>query len=177
MQHGIRELGPVDCAAMRQKVLAWPEDIWWRDQRRQTQFRNVHSQTQSVILIFCEGWPNPKVSFHWGWYSLGAEAAPLVQEIVAAHYPAAGQVLRAMIARLPPGARIDRHRDVDPSFAASYRIHVPLQTNSEVAFTVGSETLPTCEGIAFELNNLLPHEVINRGNTHRIHFIFDYLPP
>ena len=176
MQHGIRELGPVDCAAMRRKVLAWPEEIWWQDQRRQTEFRNVHSQTQSVVLIFCEGWPNPTISQRDGWTHLGEEATRLMDEIVRAHYPAQGQVLRALVARLPPGARIDRHRDVDPSFAVSHRVHVPLQTTADVAFLVANRPVPTSEGVAFELNNLLPHEVINRGTAHRIHFIFDYLP-
>jgi hypothetical protein len=176
VHHGIRELGPVDCAALRQQVLSLPEDIWWEDKRRQIEFKNVHSQTQSVILIFCEGWPNPRISYHRGWIYLGTEAARLMRTIVAEHYPVGGKILRAMIARLPPGARIDRHRDTDPSFAASYRIHIPLQTNDAVSFLVGTERLPTSEGIAFELNNLLPHEVINRGEAHRIHFIFDYMP-
>lgn len=162
---------------MRDKVLAWPEQMWWRDQRRQTEFRNVHAQTQSVILIFCEGWPNPKVSYHDGWKYLAEEAQRLMDTIITEHYAPGGQILRAMLARLPAGAQIVRHRDVDPSFAASYRIHVPLQTNHAVAFNVGAETLSTSFGNAFELNNLLPHEVLNRGTTHRIHFIFDYLPP
>jgi hypothetical protein len=176
VQHGIRELGPVDCSALRQQVLSLPETVWLEDQRRQTEFRNVHSQTQSIILIFCEGWPNPRISYHRGWAYLGAEAARVMRAIVVDHYPVGGKVLRAMMARLPPGARIDRHRDVDPSFAVSHRIHIPLQTNDQVSFIVDKERLPTDEGTAFELNNLLAHEVINRGKENRIHFIFDYMP-
>jgi hypothetical protein len=176
LQQGIRELGRVECGALRQQVLSLPEATWWEDKRRQTEFRNVHSQTQSIVLIFCEGWPNPRIAYHRGWAYLGAEAAKVMRTVVADHYPVGGKILRAMMARLPPGARIDRHRDVDPSFAVSHRIHIPLQTNEEVSFMVDKERLPTCAGRAFELNNLLPHEVVNRGKDHRIHFIFDYWP-
>lgn len=176
MQYAIRHLGAVNCAALRAQVLSLGEDIWFEDQLRQIEFDNVHSQTQSVLLIFCEGWPNPTIAFHKGWTYLGEAAAAVMRAIVAEHYPPGGKVLRAMMARLPPGARIDRHRDLHPSFAVSHRIHLPLQTSSEVSFTVGDERVATEEGVAFELNNLLPHEVINRGATHRIHFIFDYVP-
>jgi hypothetical protein len=176
VQPGIRELGPVDCGEVRRRILAWPEEIWWQDQLRQTQFRNVHAETQSVILIFCEGWPDPVISYRAGWGEIGAAAERMMQEIISAHYPPGGGVLRAMLARLPPGARIARHRDTDPSFAVSHRIHVPVITNPGVSFIVGSQTMPAIEGTAFELNNLLPHEVVNRGESHRIHFIFDYLP-
>jgi hypothetical protein len=30
---------------------------------------------------------------------------------------------------------------------------------------------------AFELNNLMMHQVTNNGDSTRIHFIFDYAPP
>jgi hypothetical protein len=42
---------------------------------------------------------------------------------------------------------------------------------------VGGERMLIEEGVAFELNNALPHEVVNAGTSARIHFIFDYAPP
>ena len=162
---------------LRQQVLALDEEIWLEDQRRQIEFRNVHSQTQSVILIFCEGWPDVRIAYHKGWTYLGEAAAPVMRALVAAHYPTGGRVIRAMMARLPAGARIARHRDQHPSFDASHRIHVPLKTNPQVSFVVGMERIALQEGVAFELNNTLPHEVVNNGEEPRIHFIFDYAPP
>ena len=100
-----------------------------------------------------------------------------MRAIVAAHYPTGGRVLRAMMARLPAGARIARHRDQHPSFDASHRIHLPLKTNPRVTFMVGSDVIRAEEGVAFELNNTLPHEVVNNSDEPRIHFIFDYAPP
>lgn len=177
MQQGVRYLGIVDCARLRDQVLSLSEDIWQEDQRRQIEYRNVHSQTQSILLIFCEGWPDVRISYHKGWSYLGETAAPVMRAIVAAHFPPGGRVFRAMMARLRAGASIGRHRDLHPSFAISHRIHVPLQTNPDVSFIVGTEQISTEEGVAFELNNRLPHEVVNRGTTPRIHFIFDYAPP
>lgn len=176
MQKATRSLGAVDCRQLREEVLALPEPVWIEDCQRQVEFRNVHSQTQSILLIFCDGWPEVEISFRKGWTYFGGAAAQLMRDIVAAHYPTGGKVFRAMIARLPPGGRIARHRDLHPSFAASHRIHVPLQTNSEVSFVLGAERIEMREGVAFEIDNLMPHQVENKGAEHRIHFIFDYAP-
>jgi hypothetical protein len=37
--------------------------------------------------------------------------------------------------------------------------------------------LPPEAGVAFEIDNLLAHEVSNYGDEDRIHLIFDYAPP
>ena len=177
MEFAIKRLGAVNCAALRQQVLALGEQTWNEDVLRQVRHSNVHSQTQSVILIFCdEKWPDVTVSFRSGWRFLGSLAAPVMESIVAAHYPPGGRVLRAVMARLPAGAAIGLHKDEHPSFSASHRIHVPLVTNPQVSFMVGGERMLIEEGVAFELNNSLPHEVINAGDSARIHFIFDYAP-
>jgi hypothetical protein len=178
MEKAIRHLGVVNCAGLRQRVLALSEQAWNEDVLRQVRHHNVHSQTQSVILIFCdEKWPDVTISFRMGWRYLGDVAAPLMESIVAAYYPPGGRLLRAVVARLPAGASIGLHKDEHPSFAASHRIHVPLVTNPDVSFMVGGERLLIEEGVAFELNNAMPHEVVNAGSTARIHFIFDYAPP
>jgi hypothetical protein len=169
-------LGPADCRDLRVRVDALDEAVWLEDQQRQIEYRNVHSQTQSLLLIFCDGWPEIEISYRRGWTYMGDAAAGLMRSIVAAHYPHGGKVLRAMVARLPPGGRIARHRDLHPSFNISHRIHVPLQTNPDVEFIVGSDRIRAEEGVAFEIDNSLPHQVANRGADHRIHFIFDYAP-
>jgi len=169
-------LGKVDCAALAQKVLALPEDVWLADPRRQDDY-DVHAQTQSIILLFCEGWPEVTVTEANGWSLLSDVATPIMDAIIERRYRPGGRVLRAMITRLKPGKRIARHKDSHPSFSIAHRIHVPLITNSGVEFVVGSERVPPRPGYAFELNNLMLHHVINDGPDDRIHFIFDYAPP
>jgi aspartyl/asparaginyl beta-hydroxylase (cupin superfamily) len=81
-----------------------------------------------------------------------------------------------MVAKLPPGARIDPHRDVHPSFGCGHRIHAPLATNSRVRFTVDGRPFNLAVGQIYEINNKKVHSVHNKGTTDRIHFIFDYVP-
>jgi hypothetical protein len=169
-------LGPVDCAALTAKVLALDEAVWAAETHRQETF-DPHVETQSIILMFCDGWPTVKVREGKGWALLGAEAVPVMQTLIARGYPPGGVVLRAMMARLTPGRRIKRHLDTHPSFTCAHRIHVPLQTNPDVEFVIGETGVPPVAGEAFEINNRLGHHVINNGVCDRIHFIFDYAPP
>lgn len=172
---GTKPLSAVDCRDLTARVLALPEEAWFEDPRRQQAY-DVHAQTQSLILSFCTGWPKVQVTRTQHWETLAGVAVPIVDEIIRKHYAAGGVVLRMMMARLPPGCRIQRHRDTHASFAVAHRIHIPLVTNPQVEFIVGSQRVPVREHFAFELNNLLPHQVTNNGSTARIHFIFDYAP-
>ncbi len=169
-------LGKVDCRALAEKVLSLGEEAWLADARRQDDYE-VHAQTQAIILMFCDGWPEVTVTKSVGWPLLGAEAEAVIDQIVGKRYPAGGRLLRAMVTRLGPGRRIARHKDIHPTFSIAHRIHVPLATNPGVEFVVGPERVPPRVGYAFELNNLMLHHVINNGREDRIHFIFDYAPP
>lgn len=169
-------LGGFNCAAFTERVLALEEPAWHSDDRRQADY-DVHAQTQSIILLFCEGWPDVKVGRASGWDLLADEALPLADQVIAKCYPSGGTLLRAMVTRLLPGCRIARHKDFHPSFSLAHRIHIPLVTNPGVEFVVGSERVPPRPHFAFELNNIMMHHVINNGDSQRIHFIFDYAPP
>ena len=169
-------LGKFNCATFTEKVLALDEQAWHSDDRRQADY-DVHAQTQSIILLFCEGWPDIKVSRANGWDLLADEAMPLVNRVIEKNYTPGGTLLRAMVTRLGPGCRIARHKDSHPSFSVAHRIHIPLTTNPNVEFVVGSEHVPPRAHFAFELNNIMMHHVINNGDSQRIHFIFDYAPP
>jgi hypothetical protein len=169
-------LGRVDCQALTEKVLSLEEEAWQGDPRRQQDY-DVHAQTQSIILSFCDGWPEVVVTEAAGYALLGAEAQPVMDALVRRCYRPGGRVLRAMVTRLRPGRRIARHIDSHPTFSIAHRVHVPLLTNPRVEFIVGPEKVPPRPHFAFELNNLMLHQVANNGATDRIHFIFDYAPP
>lgn len=169
-------LGKVECQQLTDKVMSLKEEAWRADARRQRDY-DVHAQTQSIVLLFCDGWPQVTVSRGSGWDLLAAEAEPVMGQVLRKHYAAGGKILRAMVTRLGPGCRIARHKDSHPSFAVAHRIHVPLVTNPDVEFIVGPEHVPPRAHYAFELNNLMFHQVTNHGSSARIHFIFDYAPP
>lgn len=171
----IRPLGVVDATQLTARVLATEDSAWYADNRRQDDYE-VHAQTQSIILVFFTGWPEVHVSHAHGWDAFNDVAMPVIDALVAEHYRPGGLVLRAVLARLLPGKTIDLHYDRHPSFSIAHRIHVPLLTNPGVEFRVGAERLALRPHHAFELNNKMPHSVVNRGETARVHLIFDYAP-
>jgi hypothetical protein len=171
----IRPLGFVDSSRLIERVLATEERAWYTDNRRQDDYE-VHAQTQSIILVFFTGWPEVHVTHAHAWDAFNDVTMPIIDQIVATHYPPGGLILRAVLARVLPDCSIDAHVDQHSSFSISHRIHVPLVTNPKVQFMVGSERIATQPGQAFELNNKLPHSVENHGDTARIHLIVDYAP-
>jgi hypothetical protein len=173
----LRELGAVDIAALSERILGLDADAWMMDQRRQQDY-DVHKRTESVVLVFTDGagWPDITVSREAGWDLLADVAVPLMQDIIARHYPPGGTIIRAMAAKLLPGEVITPHRDSHPSFAYGHRIHVPITTNPRVRFMIAGRPYQFKVGQAYEINNLLPHSVMNKGSDGRITFIFDYVP-
>ena len=172
----LRELGEVDSVALREAVLALDEEAWLVNERRQTDYE-VHRQTQSVVLVFCDGPMNKLViekSEGWDW--LADVAVPLMHDLISRHYTPGGTIIRAMAAKLLAGGRINAHFDSHPSFRRSHRIHVPISTNNRVRFMIDGKPYHMKVGQAYEINNQLTHSVMNSGNEDRITFIFDYMP-
>jgi Aspartyl/Asparaginyl beta-hydroxylase len=174
----VRELGPVDIDALRQKILAQDDAAWHEEQVRQESYE-VHRQTESIVLVFTDGhgWPEIEVRKEPGWDRLADVAIPLMHGIIERCYPKGGTIIRAMAAKLLVGAKITPHRDSHPSFHHGHRIHVPVTTNSRVRFIIDGRPYHFEVGQAYELNNQLTHSVANKGNEDRINFIFDYVPP
>ena len=174
----LRDLGAVRHVPLREKVLALGTGTWRENLVRQESF-DVHRQTESVVLLFIEidEWPRIVVRREAGWERLGHVAMPLVDDVVESHFSPGGVVVRAVIARVGPGARIMPHTDTHPSFHCGHRVHIPLVTNPRVRFTVAGRPYALEEGRAYEINNQKPHSVMNNGRDGRIHFIFDYVPP
>ncbi len=173
----LRELGPVDSAPLREAVLRQEEAAWHEDTYRQQEY-DVHTDTQSIVMVFTHGenWPNCEVRREPGWDRLADVAIPLMEEIIKKHYPTGGTVIRAMAAKLLSGSKITPHRDKHPSFCAGHRIHIPITTNPRVRFMIDGRPYKFKVGEAYEINNQKTHSVMNKGDDDRITFIFDYVP-
>jgi len=175
IQGSLRELGPVDSAALSDAVLSQDEDAWKVNQFRQQAYA-VHNQTESLVMIFCDGWPDMKVTRESAWDALKESAEPLMQDIIGNYYPPGGTIIRAMAAKLKAGGIIAPHRDTHQSFVHSHRIHIPITTNAGVRFMINGRPHRFKVGNAYEINNQQNHSVMNSGKEDRITFIFDYLP-
>jgi len=171
----LRPLGPIDAQALIDTVLGMPPQRWEEQQYRQNAYE-VHRQTRSLVMVFCDGWPELKVTREPAWDDLKDVAVPLMHGIIEKHYPPGGTIIRAMAAKLLAGGIISPHRDAHASFVHSHRIHIPITTNAGVRFMIGGKPYRFEVGQAYEINNQKHHSVMNNGKEDRITFIFDYLP-
>ena len=174
----IRELGPVDIAALSESILAQEEAAWLEDSYRQETYE-VHRQTETIVLVFAkmEDWPELDICKEPGWDRLAEVAVPVMHEIIGRCYPPGGTIIRAMAAKLLVGGKITPHVDSHPSFHRGHRIHVPITTNPRVRFMLDGRPHQLQVGQAYEINNQKNHSVMNKGKEDRITFIFDYIPP
>lgn len=174
----LRDLGPVDQAALSEAILAQPPKAWHEQEYRQQEY-DVHRQTESIVLVFVnlESWPQIEIRKEPGWDRLAEAAIPVMHGIIGQHYPPGGAIIRAMAAKLLPGGKISPHVDTHPSFHRGHRIHVPITTNPRVRFMIDGRPHQLQVGRAYEINNQKNHSVMNKGDEDRITFIFDYVPP
>ncbi len=173
----MKDLGAIDAQPLIDAVLALDGDAWLANKNRQQDYE-VHKQTESVVLVFCDGPLNDlAVEKREGWDLLAEQAMPVMQELINRHYESGGIVIRAMAAKLLSGGRINPHFDSHVTFRRSHRIHVPITTNPRVRFMIDGKPFRMQVGQAYEINNQKTHSVMNSGKDDRITFIFDYLPP
>lgn len=173
----LKSLGKIDAEPLRQVILDLDEDAWLSNEQRQNDYE-VHRQTQSIVMVFCDGPMNDlTVSKENGWDLLADVAVPVMHELIGRGYPAGGTIIRAMAAKLLSRGRINPHFDSHSTFRRSHRIHVPITTNPRVRFIVDGRPYRMNVGEAYEINNQKTHSVMNSGSEDRITFIFDYMPP
>jgi hypothetical protein len=173
----LKPLGPIDIGLLSRAILDLDESTWLTNEQRQNDYE-VHRQTQSIILVFCDGPMNDlAVSKESGWDLLAEAAVPVMHELIGRGYPPGGTIIRAMAAKLLSRGRINPHFDSHATFRRSHRIHVPITTNPRVRFIIDGRPYRMEVGEAYEINNQKTHSVMNSGGEDRITFIFDYLPP
>jgi len=172
-----RYLGEVDVETLSEAILA-VEPKAWTEQLIRQQTYEVHQDTESIVLLFCdESWPDGKIHREAGWDHLASFAMPVIDYIIDNYYSPGGTLLRAMAAKLKAGGRITPHVDSLQSFHMGHRIHVPITTSAAVRFMIEGKPYQFEVGKAYELNNQKTHSVMNMSKEDRISFIFDYVPP
>jgi hypothetical protein len=83
-------------------------------------------------------------------------------------------------ATVPPKTSLKWHMDTYQYQNVSHKVHFPIVTNADATYQVysngGISRFNFEVGSAYEINNILPHRVVNDGDTHRIHVIIDFMP-
>jgi hypothetical protein len=143
-----------------------PLDLDWERYTFRQRFHKVHSQTKTVPLIWDERLKG-EIIYHpdYNHFKPFLESLPLGK----------GYIQSAILINLPAGKSIPTHVDNAPFFKRFHRLHIPLITNKDCLFTVGSETRHLQQGEIWEIDNdNQPHSVVNRGSTDRIHLLIDF---
>jgi len=172
---GVRDLGPVSVAALRERVLAIPEEVWaFGDAAKPNRFA-VLGRARHIVFRFVDSVEDWRSS-HDGplWATWREHVEPVLADAVAPYGYARGAHPRIMLARLGPGDEIQPHHDAGPAASWPHKIHVPLCTNPGVEFSVDGQLHEMREGRAYEVDNRALHAAANRGATDRIHLIFEY---
>jgi hypothetical protein len=90
-----------------------------------------------------------------------------------------GTLYFLVFAVLAPGGTIPSHRDMphDPNKKAfSHHLHIPVTAAPDTEFVLRDQKVVLEAGAAYEIDNMSPHSVINRGTTHRVNVMLDYCP-
>lgn len=169
-----RHYGQLDVAALRACLAQQSEQAWFADRSRQKRFA-VHSDTETLHLIYDEDFRHANPTILPAFACFAAALQP-VMELISGQGDG-GWVVRCILTRLPGGCGILRHRDSGLSLSHARRFHIPIVTNPDVEFSVGDETIRMAPGEIWEINNLRPHGVDNRGVEDRVHLILDWALP
>jgi len=171
----VRQLGPVDIAALRAAVLAIPEAVWAAENAAKPNRFEALGDTRHIVFRFIDSPRDWRASHDRpAWPRWRDVLAPVLAEAVRDYGYARGLFPRVMLAQMPPGGVIHPHIDANPAAKWPHKIHVPVLTNAGVVSCFGGGTHRFAPGEAVEVNNLGPHSVRNEGDTDRVHLIFEY---
>lgn len=172
----------VDIQPFKTYLQSLPQTVWedkCQDGNVQL-IRPAHDKwgIKKIIFTFCDDFLQKIYDLPWSQLEIWRKyLLPIYQSVEINE----NQVVRSLLASIPPGVSIPVHHDTGYWVKKTHRLHVAVVTNDEVDFLAG----PTCddmkkyvlnEGRVIELNNQAKHAVYNNSSTlWRVHFIFDYV--
>lgn len=90
-----------------------------------------------------------------------------------------GRMHLCVLAVLAPGGQVPVHRDMPHAIhrkAYSHHLHIPIISSPRVHYTFGDEDFAMEAGAVYEINNMIPHSVVNRSEVYRVNVMIDYCP-
>ena len=175
---GHQDVLEIDAIPLRplQGMLEKIEAAWWDRDIRHNLYRN-HASTRCIRLRHVTDYDFRDIRL-MSFPELDAVFKPELDEILSCFSRCYDYCdFTAILLLLPAGAQIQPHVDKGRWFRLAHRIHVPLVTNPEVEFRVGSACLNMQVGKAYEIDNAnKTHSVANHGASDRVHLVVDLLP-
>ncbi len=167
------ELGQLDeevFQKIKTEVLQATSQEWLTDTKRQN-YWNAHKKTESIVLKMGREYETSQFTCAWEekWQYI---LRPLMDKLESIY--GSGEVTRMIISKLFPSSEVGEHMDTERLLHFSHRIHLPIETNEEVAFSVRGQKYKLEEAMLYELSNQDLHSVENTSTKDRIHIIVDY---
>ena len=166
-------IGKLDISSWYTKINEFTREEWLEYDWRQKVF-DVHRHTETIPLIYDE----ESIVFNETLrptyrekYNLFVEEVVELENTLRTFY-GFGFITRLLIVKMLANTTIPPHVD---GGLVGHRHHIPIITNNGVTFTVGGEAKHMKQGEIWEINNQLPHAVINHGNKDRVHIIADWI--
>ncbi len=178
-----RLLGRIDVSALRQRIAEGGEKLW--------HFHCDMPALQACDRIILRHSRDYNFDFRdiidWPLYrDFRCLTDPIVHKVCAAL--GKSNISALFVANLPPDKFIYPHVDKGEFLEVPSRVHIPLQTNSDVIYYIGgayidsddpdrmthqqfAKEIHMKEGEIWEIDNLSYHAVANRGSTDRWHLI------
>lgn len=132
-----------------------------------------------IVLVFCDDFVHRVFDLPWWHDDKKSPFRQAVQPILDALGIVDKQIVRLLLASLPPGATIPIHSDSGEWVKCTHRVHVPVLVNNadDILFRCGPDLqrIPTRPGYIIEINNQSWHAVSNCDSDHRVHLILDYM--
>jgi len=172
----VRELGNIDISELKKLVNSLSEQVWEKETAsRENDFACFHN-TQHIIFRFPNSFTQrAEVHSNPIWWVWQPYLLPILEKAVEPYGYKNGKFKAVMLAKLKAGHSIDQHTDGLREHYYLHKIHIPIQTSESVEFNIKKDTFYLKEGIAYEVNNIVSHSVINKGEQDRIHLIFEYI--
>lgn len=149
---------------------------------------------KKIMLVFCDDFLHTIYTLPWYQTAdpdnkaptksstVGEEMHKAIQPILDVLQIQQSQMVRCLLAALPPGVTIPVHHDTGEWVKYTHRVHVPIivPDPTKVLFRCGPteqcmERVDCSPGHVFEMNNQAKHAVTNGGKDFRVHLILDYV--
>lgn len=168
---------PIDLSSIIQEINSFEEE-WLRDTSRQDKLA-THKDTKMFQLRFMSyhwelGQGNTSYDINYFKNKQSNESVNAIYEYLENLYD--GKIIRGEIIQMNKHSGIKPHVDGGVMLQLGRRIHIPLITNPKVIFEVFGEKKYLEVGNWYEINNIIPHSVINDSEYDRVHFIVDLMP-
>lgn len=168
-------LGEYDIGPLKSRLAAEPESAWKKSVAVQ-RGNWPHRDARHISLANDLDGRHHRATIFPKYADYEDLVKPLLRQI-AARLNRGKKVLRIQFAWLGAGSTIAPHRDTSVTLIYSHRVHVPIETNDQVVFECGDESVNMREGEIWTFDNTLRHAVYNRGESPRIHLIADFAEP